>query len=142
MQELTNKQNHRPQDDVPYEVIVKYIIRDYRRNLQAIEMLEPYTRHLEEVVRKQHEELQALRKYKSETKLLPEDLQKAQQRIRELTDQVNQLKRNEYDGTSALRKITKSALQKRISQLEQWITSYGLSIPEPTQSQILREKNM
>lgn len=57
--------NHRPQDDIPYEVIVKHIIEDYRRLLHNNDTLKDYARSLERKIETLNEEL-SLRAYKNE----------------------------------------------------------------------------
>ena len=46
---------HRPQDDVPHEVIVKHIIRDYRRINHHVEEARKYAEDME----KENKELRA-----------------------------------------------------------------------------------
>jgi len=43
-----NKGKHRPQDDLPYERQMFYIIRDYRRMLEKLDYISGYARKLEE----------------------------------------------------------------------------------------------
>ena len=52
---------NRPQDLIPYEYRMKYIIEDYRRISEALEMIEPYTRELEETVKRQQHDLDVIR---------------------------------------------------------------------------------
>ena len=52
---------NRPQDLIPYEYRMKYIIEDYRRLTEALEMIEPYTRELEETVKRQQHDLDVIR---------------------------------------------------------------------------------
>ena len=38
---------HNPQDDLPYEVRMKYIIQDYRRMIERVETISNYAKKLE-----------------------------------------------------------------------------------------------
>lgn len=53
---------HRPQDDLPYEYRMKYIIEDYIKIRNALDMIEPYTKELEETVQEQHKEIEKIKK--------------------------------------------------------------------------------
>ena len=68
--------HHRPQDDVPIEVIFKYLLNDYHKEQARVKMVSDYAKRLEERLRnmkdnrgKQLEELQeAHRKLKTKHK--------------------------------------------------------------------------
>lgn len=49
--------HHRPQDDLPYERRMYYIIRDYRRMLESKDKLKEYTRKLETKIEHLKEEV-------------------------------------------------------------------------------------
>lgn len=51
---------HRPQDDLPYEYRMKYIIEDYIKIRNALDMIEPYTKQLEETVEIQQSDIRLL----------------------------------------------------------------------------------
>lgn len=51
---------HRPQDDLPYEYRMKYIIEDYIKMRNALDMIESYTKQLEETVKMQQGDIRLL----------------------------------------------------------------------------------
>lgn len=51
---------HRPQDDLPYEYRMKYIIEDYIKMRNALDMIESYTKKLEETVKMQQSDIRLL----------------------------------------------------------------------------------
>lgn len=55
-------EHQRPQDDIPYERRMLYIIRDYRRLLQANETLETYCKSLEQSNKELLEQNDSLRR--------------------------------------------------------------------------------
>lgn len=77
---------HRPQDDLPYEVRMKFIIHGYRKLLEKLEYIEPYTRRLE----KQN---QSLREQLSEkgvhNKVMSEKLSERKKEEKQLKKQIN-----------------------------------------------------
>lgn len=46
----TNERRHRPQDDIPYEIIVKHVIEDYRKLAKANDDISKYARLLEQEI--------------------------------------------------------------------------------------------
>lgn len=58
--------HHRPQDDLPYERRMYYIIRDYLRMLDSIDRLKEHCKKLEETIESLKDDI-SLRKYKNQT---------------------------------------------------------------------------
>lgn len=100
---------HRPQDDLPYEVRMKFIIHGYRKLWEKLEYIEPYTHQLEE-----------------QNKSLTEKLSKLRSHIGALSSKLSERKKEQKQLGVQI-----SMLQKRIKVLKDMLMELGIEPPPP-----------
>ena len=116
-----------PQNDVPYEVQMKYIIEGYRKLLKEMESLEPYTRKLEEEVktlRLSNSRLESKRELEKLVERISNKRNETLQRIPVLMSKLVE-KRSE---NSKWKKYAKQ-LEKRVKLLENELKKNNMQIP-------------
>ncbi len=97
-----NNNTQRPQDELPYEIRMQYIIKDYRKLFKKVSQLEKYSEGLEEENVRLKEQLEQLTPERE--KILEEKLKEITTKNENLKCQVKNLIRN-IEETYPKRKV-------------------------------------
>ena len=124
-----NPIHNRPQDDIPYEVRMKYIIEAYRKDIRKLEELSKYAQGLEEENTNLQKKMDGYDEWLKEVAGDKDFLEKIAMKIHSLQSYIKKAFPKRVVKTAVLNETIKGQ-KKYIKQLQELLDEHGIEYPE------------